>query len=226
MENEKLKQLIEGIQKRKEFKLPDYSELPRIPLYMEQVTNYIKETLAPVYSNQSNQIITHYMVNNYVKAKIIDAPKDKKYDVNHIGYLLCISLLKNSANLRNIAALIDMDKYFPGDEEALYSLFKEIQENEMKEEFEMVEKRLTYIRKKYESTINEDEKEKGFYARLANLILRLYVKSEVSKAIADSIMDNVVQEMLPSAVLKENNAVEKKFEEQKMKEENKKLKSR
>ena len=62
MENEKLKQLIEGIQKRKEFKLPDYSELPRIPLYMEQVTNYIKETLAPVYSNQSNQIITHYMV--------------------------------------------------------------------------------------------------------------------------------------------------------------------
>ena len=90
----------------------------------------------------------------------------------------------------------------------------------------MVEKRLTYIRKKYESTINEDEKEKGFYARLANLILRLYVKSEVSKAIADSIMDNVVQEMLPSAVLKENNAVEKKFEEQKMKEEAKKLKSR
>lgn len=226
MENEKLIQLIETIQKRKEFKLPDYSELPRIPLYMEQVTNYIKDSLGPVYSNQSNQIITHYMVNNYVKAKIIEPPKDKKYDINHIGYLICISLLKNSANLRNIAALIDMDKYFPGDEEALYSLFKEIQENEMKEEFEMVEKRLSYIRRKYESTINEDEKEKGFYARLANLILRLYVKSEVSKAIADSIMDNVVQEMLPSAVLKENNAVEKKFEEQKMKEEAKKLKSR
>ena len=81
-------ELIKYIRNLNDYTLPNFNDLPKIPLYMEQVTTYIGETLMPLFENNASTIITPYMVNNYVKAKIVIPPKEKKYDTNHIGYLI------------------------------------------------------------------------------------------------------------------------------------------
>ena len=101
-------EIIEYLKKLGEYTLPSYNDLPKIPLYMEQVVNYISETLSPLFKENTNGIISPHRVNNYVKAKILVPPKDKKYDVNHIGYLIFISLLKTSSSLRNLALLLKL----------------------------------------------------------------------------------------------------------------------
>jgi len=106
------------------FKLPDYKELVTTPLYMEQVVSYIEGILKDISKNK--EPITSYMINNYVKAKIVSPPINKKYDSDHIAYFIAISLLKNSASMRDLAILIDMDKSYSTDKEKLYNFFKEI----------------------------------------------------------------------------------------------------
>lgn len=62
----------------KEFQLPTWDELPIIDLYMDQVMILLSKHLS-IFSAVSNddKIITHTMINNYVKQKIIPAPIKK-----------------------------------------------------------------------------------------------------------------------------------------------------
>lgn len=220
-------ELTEYIKGLTEFKLPDYNELPKINLYMEQVTTYISETLAPLFKNDPSNIITPYMVNNYVKAKIVNPPKDKKYDTNHIGYLIFISLLKTSANMRNLAALIEVDnQIFKSEKNDLYRLFKEIQDDELSKVLSHVLKKIDLANAKYEESDQDEETKNNHYnLNMANLILKLYVSSEVNKLIADSLMTELTKEVLPKKAL-EGQDIEKKLENIKIKKEADKLKIR
>ena len=92
--DEELKKLQDWLESASLYELPSYKELPTVPLYMEQVVGYINKTLAPL-SPHDSEILTSYMVNNYVKAKIIKEPERKKYNEVHLGYLLAICSLKN-----------------------------------------------------------------------------------------------------------------------------------
>ena len=82
MGNQK-KNITKYLNDLEEFCLPAYNEFPPIPLYMEQVISYIGECLKTFSGNkdnsEDNNVLTPFMVNNYVKAKIIAPPKDKKY---------------------------------------------------------------------------------------------------------------------------------------------------
>ena len=109
MKDEELTKLKEFLEKASSFELPSYDYLPTVPLYMEQVISYVNSILAPL-SNDDKQLLTSFMVNNYVKAKIIAEPTKKKYNVDHLGYLLAISLLKNVLNMSDISLIIGMDK--------------------------------------------------------------------------------------------------------------------
>lgn len=131
--DECIKKLFEYIEKIENFKLPNYELLPSIPLYMEQVTKYINMSLAPLVNDDNSSLITGYMVNNYVKAKIINPPKDKQYDDEHIAYLIFITLLKNSASLKDIATFIELDKEFIKDRKDLYNFYKKLQEQILQE---------------------------------------------------------------------------------------------
>mgnify|MGYP001775881418 CR=1 FL=1 len=220
-------ELIKYIRNLNDYTLPNYNDLPRIPLYMEQVTTYIAETLMPLFENNASTIITPYMVNNYVKAKIVIPPKEKKYDTNHIGYLIFISLLKTSASMKNLAALIEVDnKIFKSDKIDLYSLFKEIHDDEFKKVLTSVNRKLDVFLDKYNSSEEDDKvKEDKFNLNIANLALKLYVSSEINKLLADSLMSGITKEMLPKKAT-QNDDVEKKIENIKIKKETDQLKVR
>ena len=77
MEDE-IKELQQYLQRIAEFSLPRFRELPSVDLYMEQVLCFINDALKDL-SPDGEKMLTSFMVNNYVKAKMIGEPNRKKY---------------------------------------------------------------------------------------------------------------------------------------------------
>ena len=72
-------------------KLPEWEELPDFGLYMDQLVTYVSRTF-PGISGRLD--LTSSMINNYVKAGLIDKPIGKKYSRDSLAQLLMISLMK------------------------------------------------------------------------------------------------------------------------------------
>ncbi len=213
------KNLKEYIKDLEDYKLPDYKELSSIPLYMEQVVSYIQGVLTPALK-EDKTVITPFMINNYVKAKIVNPPENKKYDKDHIGYLIAISLLKQSVSMRDLATLIEMDKYLTNDKQKLYTLFKEMHDEVLKNQTHRTKLRIDALEK------NKKKKDKDAEnLDLAYIALRLYIESETSKLIADSIMNKISKDVLPETALETSKSANK-FENKKEHKEAKKLSQR
>lgn len=88
------------------FRLPRYSELPDIGLYLEQTTKYINSFLAPLGCME----ITPSMISNYVKKGVIANPIKKQYYAEQIAHLFFIAIAKNTSSIENISLLIKMQK--------------------------------------------------------------------------------------------------------------------
>ena len=76
--------------------LPDWETLPDFGLYKDQMISLINRSL-PGVSGQLD--LTSSMINNYVKAGLIDKPTGKKYSREALAQLLMISLMKVSTPL-------------------------------------------------------------------------------------------------------------------------------
>ena len=83
------------------FHLPRYAELPSVGLYLEQTVKYINGCLEPLGCVE----ITGSMVRNYVKQSLVTNPIQKHYDADQIGYLICITILKQAAPLQYLQRL-------------------------------------------------------------------------------------------------------------------------
>lgn len=91
-----------------EFHLPRYEELPNIPLYLDQVTGILNDTLEPFIEYGEDKIISGAMVNNYVKHKVIVAPVKKRYSKLQLCNLFMLSIMKKVFSIPEISALIAM----------------------------------------------------------------------------------------------------------------------
>jgi len=202
IESEKLENYLVKLDK---FSLPDYEDFPPIDLYMEQVISYVSESLGDFYNGDDEAIITPFMVNNYVKAKIINPPTEKKYNRDHVAYLMAISLLKSVVPMKDIATFIDLDKNVFSDNRNLYDFFKAIQDETLKTEVHKNKIRLDSLRKTKHRPLKAGETEEDIETlNLSYIALRLYIQSETTKQLADEIMKEVGNKMLPKDVLQES----------------------
>jgi len=85
-----------------EYKLPRYQEIPDIDLYMDQIVSLMHKYLDTLEGNKNEKFITSNMINNYVKQKLLPKPIKKKYNRDHIVYLLIICLLKQIISIQEI----------------------------------------------------------------------------------------------------------------------------
>lgn len=86
--------------------LPRYAEIPHIELYMDQLVSYLNEVLRPL-SLPDDKAITPSMVNNYVKKGMLNPPRAKKYNRNHIAQLIVVGILKQTLSIAEISRLIE-----------------------------------------------------------------------------------------------------------------------
>lgn len=110
--------------KVRDFRLPRYSSLANVGLYLEQVTTYINGILCPIGFPE----MTPSMVSNYVKKGLIDSPVKRKYYAEQIAYLIFVAVGKSVVSIDDISALYKMQKdVYPAD--VAYDYFCEELEN-------------------------------------------------------------------------------------------------
>ena len=102
------------IKKIIDFHFPRFSELPKVPLYKDQVIIYIESKLMDIKIYEDENLLTPTMLNNYVKQKVIAAPIDKKYDEQQLAYLIIVCILKQVFSLKEVSELIKIQmKSYP-----------------------------------------------------------------------------------------------------------------
>lgn len=92
----------------KNFHIPRWQELPSIDLYMDQVIAFIDGALGPFFGAVGASPLTKSMVNNYVKAKIVDAPVNKKYPKLSVAMIIVVYILKSCYATDEIGKLIKL----------------------------------------------------------------------------------------------------------------------
>lgn len=106
--------------------LPRWEELPDFAIYMDQIISLIERYLS-ILDDGKERIITNAMINNYVKLKLIPKPNKKKYNKEHIAYLIVITLLKQILTISEVRDGIAYQAQISGTHNA-YNLYCEEQE--------------------------------------------------------------------------------------------------
>lgn len=86
------------------FRLPRYSEIPDMGLYLEQAAKYVNRAIRPL----GFEDVTGSMVRNYVKLGLIANPVRKQYSAAQLAHLIVLALLKQVTNLENISSLFQL----------------------------------------------------------------------------------------------------------------------
>ena len=105
-------------------RLPAWDSLPDFGLYMDQMLSLVERSL-PGLSGVPG--LTPAMINNYVKAGLIDRPQGKKYSRDALSQLLMIVILKQTLTQENMKALLHPAENTPTRE--IYEAFLTAQEN-------------------------------------------------------------------------------------------------
>jgi hypothetical protein len=179
------------------YSLPSYKELPSVPLYMEQVVEYVNKTLGPLTRND-RQLLTSFMVNNYVKARIIKEPRKKKYDNDHLGYLLALTTLKRTLTMSEISLLIEMDKDVSTDKSVLYGFFRVMTNDVLQESAQKAASKISQLSKHYDETKAADEAKAIVDLRdsLGLMALRLSIQAGINQAIAEALLQAIAKNLL------------------------------
>ncbi len=140
---------LEKAQEIARWKLVELTDVPRIPLYMEQVTSFFDEVLAGARRNDDDKILTKTMINNYTKEGTLPRPNGKKYSRDHIIRLLYIFILKQVLSLQDVKEVFDL---MGAEEEAnhLYTTYLELVEESKAQYVEKLEGRLDQVMGKLE----------------------------------------------------------------------------
>ena len=89
------------------FHCPRWSELPSIPLYMDQVIIILEDAIG-LFSEGEERVLTSTMINNYVKQKLLSPPVKKKYGRQHLASLIIVTLLKRVLSIAETAELLKL----------------------------------------------------------------------------------------------------------------------
>jgi len=93
----------------KDFKINNYldaSHIPKIDLYMDQVTTFMDEHLDLFKRNEEDKTLTKTMINNYSKFHLLPPTSKKKYSRDHMLMLLFIFYLKPTLSIPDIGEIL------------------------------------------------------------------------------------------------------------------------
>ena len=84
-------------------RLPDWEKLPDFGLYMDQMITFVNRSFP---GTEGRLDLTASMINNYVKAGMIDKPEGKKYSRDALAQLLMIVQLKLTTPMEVMKTLL------------------------------------------------------------------------------------------------------------------------
>ncbi|WP_058486721.1 DUF1836 domain-containing protein [Defluviitalea phaphyphila] len=183
-----IKELIEEFNNLNVIELLD---IPKIDLYMDQVTTFFDDQLESWKVNKKDKILTKTMINNYTKAGILFPPIKKKYSNKHMILLILIYHLKQILSLDDIHTLLspvieenmlNESKNFS----SLYSIYEQflnIQKEEIKNFVENFSNKIDSLYDK------NDFKNDNEYYLLFITIVNLIISSNIQRIFAEKLID-------------------------------------
>jgi hypothetical protein len=134
---------------------------------MDQVTTYLDEIFDDLKRTDEEKILTKTMINNYVKAKVLDQPEKKKYAADQIKDLMMIYSLKQVISIGEISECLNVME-----RDSLYDLVKSID----------------YDTREALSDSFKEQSSKEAY------IIKLLIQSSIQKRIAEVLLDTLNKE--------------------------------
>lgn len=104
--NEAAEQITKWAEEIEKYSAVDWDRLPEIYLYMDQVLTYMNKQLCLFERNDSTNLLTSSMINNYVKDGVLPRPEQKKYSREHLAVLMVICMLKQVLSIQDISSLL------------------------------------------------------------------------------------------------------------------------
>ena len=177
-------------EKIKTVSVVEIADIPKIDLYMDQVTTFMDQALAPYKRLSDGKVLTKTMINNYTKAKVLPPPVKKKYGRTHIMLLIMIFHLKSVLSIKDIATLFQPIFALPTKEDA------EKQTEKIYAGFIYLQKAtLTYMQASAEGIIDDTLFQQEIMAdydeemKKIMLILLLASRANAEKHLAEKVLD-------------------------------------
>ncbi len=146
-----------------------WDNLPDIELYMDQLISYMpRQQLTPSRENK----LTSAMVNNYIKANLMERANGKKYSRNHVAELSIISFLKQIISVKDAALVFNEFK-----KEDIRDIYEKA--------LEYLDKALVSVSEQLPDSVEDNE--------IAETIMRLAVTSYANKLTCLRLID-ILQE--------------------------------
>ena len=191
MEKE-IEDILKYLKEANEFALTKYRELPGVALYMEQVLSYINDLLSSLSADDS-KMLTSFMVNNYVKAGMVDEPQKKKYSKEQIGYLIAITLMKTTVSMSNMEVLLELDQGISTNKETIYRFWSDMEGTILSETSRKTLQRVESIQRRYRQDQKNNPKVADENARntLGLIAMRLAIQAQANKLLSDYIISKI-----------------------------------
>lgn len=156
-------------------------EIPRIPLYMDQLIGFFDDSMDVFKRDSDDKILTKTMVNNYVKVKVIDPPIKKKYSREQLMMLAMIYQMKNVLSINDLKMFFDQkrDGSSLQDIDSLYDRFTEIETEQIKT-----------LGETYDFMLQDDYDKN----KMIDSILNLIIEANLKKRLAEMLIDNLIQD--------------------------------
>ncbi len=106
-------------------------DIPRIDLYMDQVTTFMEKYLSDSKRHSGDKILTKTMINNYAKSRVLPPPEKKKYSPEHLQVLIFIYYLKSFLSINDVHSLLNpiIEGHFKNEDDMnMSSVYEEIVE--------------------------------------------------------------------------------------------------
>ncbi len=140
--------------------LVDPRDIPKIDLYMEQVTSFLEQEMGESFRFHDECVFTGTMINNYTKAGVLPRPSNKRYSRRHVLTLIFIYLLKQNLSIPEIKRFTgfieDQDKL-----EHMYNLFRELLGDCAEKYVSYIGEKFDMIDRKFEEHGIEDDEMKA-----------------------------------------------------------------
>lgn len=170
--------------------LVEWSRLPDIGLYMDQVLTLMDRQLSFYKRGDQDKLLTQPMINNYTKDGLLPRAQDKKYTQGHLALLSVLCSLKPVLSISDLSILLE-NTQLENDEKQIYEFFLDAQKDAIDgAREELLPKFATLLDTVSVSQATSD----SYHREMALMALRMAVEARVRIMMTQKILDLISKE--------------------------------
>lgn len=169
------------------------NDIPSIPLYMDQVTSLLDESMRGMKRYPDDKILTKTMINNYAKNNLLPPPVKKKYEKEHVIMLIFIYYFKNILSIKDIEKLLHplaMEHFGSNENLDVTDIYTEVlnmQQSCIDDIMKDVSLSFENTQKSFVDTEDKNEEFLKIFSFICTLSVDVFVKKQIIEELIDTL---------------------------------------